>query len=125
MELQWRDGGSEARFAACVEELSRVMGHADRLPGLVAQQTIHSVLGVGPLPTTTVGRHTPARRATSRTGSRPAECRTIRARCTCFNGRRRSPTTAGVRAQSSASTITQISWAMTTDSHGSPKMYIL
>ncbi len=31
MDLQWRDGDSEARFGAYVEELSRVMGHADRV----------------------------------------------------------------------------------------------
>ena len=31
MDLQRRDGGSEARFGAYVEELSRVMGHSDRV----------------------------------------------------------------------------------------------
>ncbi len=31
MDLQWRDGDSEARFGAYVEELSRVMDHADRV----------------------------------------------------------------------------------------------
>ena len=30
MDFQWRDGDSEARFGGYVEELSRVMGHADR-----------------------------------------------------------------------------------------------
>jgi hypothetical protein len=31
MDLQWRDGDSEARFGTYVEELSRVMGHSDRV----------------------------------------------------------------------------------------------
>ena len=31
MDLQWRGGGSEARFGAYVEGLSRVMGHSDRV----------------------------------------------------------------------------------------------
>jgi SRSO17 transposase len=31
MDLQWRDGDSEARFGGYVEELSRVMSHADRV----------------------------------------------------------------------------------------------
>ena len=31
MDLQWRDGDSEARFAAYVERLSHCLGHADRV----------------------------------------------------------------------------------------------
>ena len=31
MELQWRDGGGEARFSAYVERLSGCLGHADRV----------------------------------------------------------------------------------------------
>jgi SRSO17 transposase len=31
MDLQWSDEGSDARFAAYVEELSRALGHADRV----------------------------------------------------------------------------------------------
>ena len=31
MDLRWSDEGSEARFAAYVEGLSRALGHADRV----------------------------------------------------------------------------------------------
>ncbi len=31
MDLQWRDGDSEARFSAYVEDLSGCLGHADRV----------------------------------------------------------------------------------------------
>ena len=31
MDLQWRDGDSEARFSAYVEHLSACLGHADRV----------------------------------------------------------------------------------------------
>ena len=50
----------------------------------------------------TAGRLIPARRATSATSSRSAECRMIRARATCFCGRLRSARTAAKRWRSSA-----------------------
>ncbi len=34
MDFQWWDGDSEARFGAYFEELSRLMGHADRVEPL-------------------------------------------------------------------------------------------
>ena len=34
MDLQWRDGNSEARFGAYVDWLSRVLGHGDRVKPL-------------------------------------------------------------------------------------------
>ena len=60
----------------------------------------------------TAGRLTPARSATCSTGSRSAESRTMRARCTCFTGRVRSPMIASKRARSSSLTTTQSSWAI-------------
>lgn len=56
---------------------------ASRLACLVAQQTVDALFGIAQLPPPdrqTAGRLTPARRATSRTGSRPAEWSTIFAR---------------------------------------------
>src|SRR5215831_9422906 len=60
----------------------------------------------------TAGRLTPARPATCSTGRRSAESRTMRARCTCFTGRVRSPMIASKRTRSSSLTTTQSSWAI-------------
>jgi hypothetical protein len=63
----------------------------------------------------TAGRLTPARPATCSTGRRSAESRTMRARCTCFTGRVRSPMIASKRTRSSSLTTTQSSWAIRLD----------
>ena len=60
----------------------------------------------------TAGRLILARRATSATSSRSAECRMIRARATCFCGRLRSARTAAKRWRSSAETKGQTVCAM-------------
>ncbi len=54
----------------------------------------------------TAGRLTPAQRATSRTGERSAEKRTIFARWTCLSGRLRSPMMRSRRSRFSAGTLT-------------------
>ena len=88
---------SPGRFGAGQGQHPGHGGGGDRLarrPALVAQQTLHPGLGVAALPAPIAGRLTPARRATSMTGSRSAENKIIRHRCTCFSGRLRSLTTA-------------------------------
>ena len=60
----------------------------------------------------TAGRLVPARRATSATASRSAECRMMRARAACFCGRLRSARTAANRWRSSAETMGQTVCAM-------------
>ena len=55
---------------------------------------------------------TPARRATSMTGSRSADSRMMLARCTCLSGRFRSSAIAVRRARSSDPTMTITVWAM-------------
>jgi len=65
---------------------------------LVAQQAIDALLSVSrACQRQTEGRLTSARRATSCTGKRSAEQRTMCARCTCLSGRLRSATMASRR----------------------------
>ena len=102
---------------------SPVRGRARRLAAGQRHHPLHHGSGVGALPGLrvlsckrpsmpasakrncqrhTAGRLIPARRATSATSSRSAECRIIRARAACFCGRLRSATIAASRARSSA-----------------------
>jgi len=61
----------------------------------------------------TAGRLTPARRATSNTGNRSPEKRTILARCTCLKGRLRSATICFRRSVSVEFRRMLTVWAMT------------
>ena len=87
------------------------------LPRLVAQQPFDPGFGIALCQRHTAGRLVPARRATSSTGKRSAENRTIWARWTCFSGRFRSPMIAASRARSSALTMTQTSCAISAKLH--------
>jgi hypothetical protein len=60
----------------------------------------------------TAGRVIPARRATSATSNRSAECRMIRARAACFCGRLRPAAIAARRARSPGETKGQTVYAM-------------
>jgi hypothetical protein len=82
-----------------------------RRSGLVAQQTRQPGLRRTAAANATLpdGSHRPA---TCSTGNRSAESRTMRARCTCFTGRVRSPTIASKRTRSSPLTTAQSSWAI-------------